>query len=331
MFGIFRTLLALAVVFGHLGSVPHIGAYAVFGFYFLSGYLMTYIMHHTYGYSLKGISQFCLNRWLRIFPIYYFSATLSLILVLLLGEEFTRSFHENIGFPQSTDQILRNLFLILTIHTDTRLVPPAWALTVECFYYLCIGFGLSATPLRTLIWFMASVTYTIYLIIGGASPSYRYFPVAAASLPFSAGALLYHFRQLKVYHSVVLAGNNLLVILILTITFNYIFGVYLMQSPRGVCFYINLLLTGFVINNLCERKKVFSIDKNLDSIIGDLSYPIYLLHYQCGLVVSYLASGWQLSRGLFLLAAVPIVIASGFLMARFFERPIEKIRNKIKR
>ena len=45
MFSAFRTLLALAVVFEHLGPTPYVGPYAAFGFDALSGYLMTCIMH----------------------------------------------------------------------------------------------------------------------------------------------------------------------------------------------------------------------------------------------------------------------------------------------
>ena len=62
MFGIFRTLLALAVVVDHLGGVHGMGTYAVFGFYVLSGYLMTMVLHRTYGYSISGFSRYALNR-----------------------------------------------------------------------------------------------------------------------------------------------------------------------------------------------------------------------------------------------------------------------------
>lgn len=41
MFGVYRTALALLVVAGHLGPLEHVGPYAVFAFYVLSGYLMT--------------------------------------------------------------------------------------------------------------------------------------------------------------------------------------------------------------------------------------------------------------------------------------------------
>lgn len=47
-------LLAFEVVVFHLLSVPIIGRYAVMSFFVLSGFLMTTIMHQTYGYTLKG-------------------------------------------------------------------------------------------------------------------------------------------------------------------------------------------------------------------------------------------------------------------------------------
>ena len=69
MFGTYRTLLALMVVFLHLGGVSVLGGYAVFGFYILSGYLMTYIMQKNYGYSRLGQARYAINRMLRIYPI----------------------------------------------------------------------------------------------------------------------------------------------------------------------------------------------------------------------------------------------------------------------
>lgn len=48
--------MALMVVFQHLGGVRVLGEHAVFGFYILSGYLMTLTLHASYGYSWRGIA-----------------------------------------------------------------------------------------------------------------------------------------------------------------------------------------------------------------------------------------------------------------------------------
>lgn len=70
MFGILRTILAINVVLLHVFSVPTLGNYSVSFFFVLSGFLMTYIMHETYGFDLKGVKYFWLNRILRLYPIY---------------------------------------------------------------------------------------------------------------------------------------------------------------------------------------------------------------------------------------------------------------------
>jgi peptidoglycan/LPS O-acetylase OafA/YrhL len=57
MFGALRTIWASMVVFGHIFWLSDFGRFAVFGFYILSGYLMTYVMHQSYGYNLAGVKN----------------------------------------------------------------------------------------------------------------------------------------------------------------------------------------------------------------------------------------------------------------------------------
>ena len=61
MFGVYRFLLALNVVFYHVLDVPGIGPLAVYSFFVLSGFLMTMIMQQTYGYSVTGIKKYAIN------------------------------------------------------------------------------------------------------------------------------------------------------------------------------------------------------------------------------------------------------------------------------
>jgi peptidoglycan/LPS O-acetylase OafA/YrhL len=61
------------------------GAYAVFGFYLLSGYLMTLVLNEVYDKS--HIIEYGINRCLRVFPIYWFFLLLTLLAVSLLHAE----------------------------------------------------------------------------------------------------------------------------------------------------------------------------------------------------------------------------------------------------
>ena len=64
MFGIYRYGLALCVAISHLwaGTIGGPAAYAVWGFYCLSGYLMTLILNEKYGFSPRGVGRFAANR-----------------------------------------------------------------------------------------------------------------------------------------------------------------------------------------------------------------------------------------------------------------------------
>ena len=100
MFGAYRTLLALFVVFFHIGHLPYLGSYAVFGFYVLSGYLMTLVMHTNYGYTLVGMTKYAVNRVLRIYPIYWLACLLSIFAIYLLGSGYAFKFHQALVIPR---------------------------------------------------------------------------------------------------------------------------------------------------------------------------------------------------------------------------------------
>ena len=85
MFGALRLFLAALVVYTHLGP-PHgaaLGKHAVFYFYLLSGFLITRILHERYDFDHKA---FWSNRFLRLYPIYFTVAVLTIPIVLWFPE-----------------------------------------------------------------------------------------------------------------------------------------------------------------------------------------------------------------------------------------------------
>jgi len=293
MFGLFRTFLACVVIIGHLHGPFQIGTYAVFGFYILSGYLMTTIMHGSYGYHASGRKRYVLNRLLIIYSTYWIAALLSLVCLFILGDKVSQ-FIYTIYFPSTISVWLKNFFLILTSLSSPRLSPATWALTVELFYYAMICIGISQTPRLSIIWLIGSLVYTGYLLFDDpANWASRYFPIPAASLPFAIGGCLYHFRSTfsRMLRATRISNPAIWTILI-CLNF-YIFSTIDkkwgtdLRSSLG--FYVNLVLIISTIS-ACLSRGFPLVDKELDKFLGKFSYPAYLMHWQAGAIILALFS-----------------------------------------
>lgn len=253
MFGLYRTVLAGMVVAQHLGGVPNVGAYAVFGFYTLSGYLMTLIMQENYGYSLKGAWKYGLNRFLRIYPIYWFSIVFMAVIILFVGEGFSTAYNERAYLPGNMGEVVRNICLFFPLREAPRLTPPSWALTVELFYYICIGLGLSRNGKIAIGWFVAGVLYHAAVNYYGLEWEYRYFYIPAASLPFSTGALIYHYKDRIKRLAGSEAVQRMPAILGGLMLANWLAGL-LAGDLRGIFFYVNYVINALLVVFLSHAK-----------------------------------------------------------------------------
>lgn len=334
MFGTYRTLLALLVMLLHYAYVPLIGEYAVFGFFALSGFLMTLIMQVSYGYSAKGIAAYAVNRFLRIYPIYWVAVIVSCVVLLSLDYWQTTGYNSSYYLPETAFQWLRNLALILDFHTSPSLIPPAWALTVELIYYVAIGLGLSRTRGSTITWFVASVLYTGYLLAGDGSWGQRYYSVGAASLPFSTGALIWHVRdELRQGMGFLLERAFTPHILFIGILGNWYLG-RLLDTQTGLSFYINYLLCSLMIIALFWRKSLPLVSPKIDAWIGALSYPIYVIHLPLAYVLRYAFRKMGISipgpEPFFFFISLPFVILAAWAIAATVEAATDSLRQRIK-
>lgn len=344
MFGLLRTTLALMVMVYHLfvGVLP-LGTYAVFGFYIISGYLMTLIMHESYGYTLIGRYSFATNRFLRLYPQYWIAALLSISLIIIWGADVTTSFHKSIYMPTSFQDMLHNLFMAFTAwfpnSINPRLVPPAWALTVEIFFYVLICLGISKTFLRVKIWLVLSVCYVVYSFVSGLEWSARYFPVAAASLPFAIGSTIYFLSKnsqfIEAFHKLPFSARSLYILFLA----NCIIWILISHADVGafieVGFYLNITFCSLLVIALVTGGKIIKLNRKIDKLIGDYSYPIYLLHWQSGLIASYVIFGEAFHefsyRGLVSLTCALVIVA---VLSTVFiygvDEPIQRVRKRIK-
>ncbi|MFT7156138.1 MAG: peptidoglycan/LPS O-acetylase OafA/YrhL [Parvicella sp.] len=342
MFGLYRTLLALLVVAQHLLQIPVIGHYAVHGFFILSGYLMTYIMQQSYGYSLKGKINFAINRFLRLFPSYWFLLFLSFLLVILFKEENSIAYRGFIFLPSTFFQFFQNITLLyFDLFPGTvspRLSPPTWALTIELFFYLFIALGVSKNKRITILWLLMGVVYFLFTYIFKLNDTYRYNMIFAGSLPFSIGAMIYYFRTelqeaLKKYPTFMnfyfLFGSILLNALLAMIAGKYDWLI-LVEINQVVNYFLNATIIIYLIDNSPP-----AIDKKTDKLIGDFSYPLYLFHWQAGFAVSMLIwnepiINMRLQGIVNCAGAVLFSVVISWLVIKFIDKPIEQIRKKIR-
>lgn len=343
MFGFFRLALAFNVVAYHIAGIPTIGKYAVYSFFILSGFLMTTIMKKTYGYTLVGFKRYFLNRFLRLYPIYWVLLIISFFLFLIIGFDFASSYHHKITLPQTTLDVIANIFFIYPeyrpVEYAVRLAPATWALTIELFFYFLIGLGISKTKSNTCLWFGFSILYVLYKIVFLNIFITGYGTILSASLPFSIGAMLYYYQ--KEIYNLLKKIRYYIPIFLLLFVINLIIpvysGIYVPDSHWKVELigaYLNLALSSFLITILLfDGDKYFN--KKVDRFLGDLSYPVYIFHITGAVTASWLIFG-TVEKGLnangfitFIIASV-ITIAVSIIVNHVLNKRIESKRNLVK-
>lgn len=319
MFGLYRYILAMMVVFAHaipiLPSSPNAaGAYAVFSFYILSGYLMTLVLNERYGFNWQGLQKYFINRALRIYPPYLIVLILT-ILSLLWLKSFT--IHPHIKIPTTLLEWAINLTMFnMRITDNIRVVPSAWSLFIEITYY--IGMGILSKRRIAYLWFSGSVIFTVILIYSETDWGYRYFSIPGPSIAFSTGAIVYHLKaRLKPFY---------IFPIILLIIGNFIYW-----TMTG--WWDGIFMYGFYIHIILSASLLFSI-KTIkapawDKKIGNLSYPIFLCHW----LIIGLFSTWieSMNKGLWLFIGIlPFVNLLGWMIYVVVEVRINRIREMLR-
>jgi len=322
MLGTVRFILAALVILNHLWlpTANRVGAHAVTAFYMISGYLMTKVIHDVYGHSLRGAGHFLANRALRIYPIYWFCLFTTLILIAACGDAFRA--YALIAVPDMK-QLFQNVTLIELGSSEVILVPPAWSLTVEFAYYLAMIAGLSRHRYVSIAWFSLSLIYTAWLIASDAPFSERYYPIAAASLFFSIGALVYWYRASL--HWLRLPSLAFWPLLLL-----FCFSPMLLESVGLDRLMIGFYLPTFLFVSLVVTATQSS-ELQHDRWLGDLAYPMFLLHFLCAGIVKLVLPGLQPLGEAFLAISFLLALSLSAALVRLQSVTIEPARSRMRR
>jgi len=349
--GTLRTLFAIAVVLAHCWPTDGVflpGQNAVQLFYIISGFLISLILIEKRRYPHVGF--FYLNRFLRLYPIYFLIAGVTLVLYCVLGNDAFFSVYEHSPKPARALLVTVNASLFgqdwvmfsgvtnkqLIFTKDFRtsdillynglLVHQAWTLGLEMSFYLIAPLIL---PRRRWIWSLVIVSLLIRLIligtgVGIADPwTYRFFPSELAL--FLAGALShqlllpYYKTKAWAHHYGGASATCLLVLLSVLFPF-----VRIIEPIREVLFYLLFLL-------LLPLTFIFQNEFAADKYIGDLSYPIYVVHTLV-IWLTYRFAEHLSIKGVF---EIPIMCVVGSLLGaallnRYIAIPFELLRSRLR-
>jgi peptidoglycan/LPS O-acetylase OafA/YrhL len=213
-----------------------------------------------------------------------------------------------------------------------RLAPATWALTIELFFYLAIGLGLSKSKQLTTMWFLFSLAWVLWTNFSTRMWGIGYGDIIVASLPFSLGALVYHYKSFvsriidRIGFVSILA---IFTINIMTVVVSYYVWHDKFWFFNAVGTWVNLIFSGLVIILLLEKGHIY-LSKQTDRFLGDLSYPIYIFHWSGAAFASWLlSSGPNKGFWVFFWGLVFTILVSIFVN-RFVNDNIEKLRNIIR-
>lgn len=353
--GFLRLLLALSVVANHSTSIFGIdfvgGRIAVQAFFMISGFYMALILNEKYVGKNSNYFLFISNRILRIYPTYWVVAMFTLFLSYFLlhyqhsGNKSALWYFLNyvsfLDFKAIIFIIITNivvlgqdlylflgldiahkeLFFTSNFYSTTPhfwnflIIPPGWSISLELMFYLIAPFILRSKT--SVIIIIASLCLILRLILiyklklSDDPWNYRFFPTEL--LFFLLGALSFNAKNFfEKYHNQ-LIGYVLIFLLLITTLFYTLFT----KSVITDIFYYALI---FICLPLLF--KLFSSNK-IDAKIGELSYPVYLVHTP--IILIYDSFNLNLPKGP---VVAVISIFTSYLLIKLLIKPIEKYRQK---
>jgi len=338
-FGIYRYVLACLVILTHLGPRQYgtVGLYAVFAFYILSGYVASFILHHTYLPLPGGLRKFAINRFLRIFPLYWVVMACTLPLLMAFPHEALQisTFHI---VPQDIRDWAWNILAIGMVNPITGalythdILPVSWSLGVELIWWALIPKILIDSGLRRTLLY-CSIGYTVCGIVFSIglqrfAPSFQFWSAMAASLPFCTGVLLLMRKNRN--HFVIPHSFGVITMIMFVVFIRNAPSFY--TDPSSVEFFIGFIINVLLVAYLSQidRKSLPMAVQKLDDFLGNLAYPIYLVHLPLGLAVhvmlpSLSVKGWTIWAIVTILSSVTALI-----LYHAVELPVNSIRRRMK-
>jgi peptidoglycan/LPS O-acetylase OafA/YrhL len=359
--GLLRIVLALSVVNIHaklVGWSPMGGDTAVQLFFIISGFYMAMVLNEKYLPDKTTNLDFWRSRAWRIFPAYCVVLLATLIaggVFALVGAGLIQPFDAWEQMLRADTSRVQLVFLGLTQMTfigldvsnftaigahgqvgftanawlenfpvwRSLIVPQAWTLSLELYFYLLAPY-LVRRKMPTILWILVtsfSLRVLAAALLGYRTDpwSYRFFPFEL--LFFLAGVVAYRLGKLRGRAGARAAMSSRCLVAVLVFCAGAIgrFGV------PGQSWFIAPTLMAFLFLSI---SKLFELTKHnrTDRLLGELSYPLYLCHVLVVWVAAIIVppgAGWNRAT-----VALTSICAAGMIYF-YVDRRVDKIRHRL--
>lgn len=303
---------------------------------------MTLVLNEKYIFGKDSYRIFIINRFLRIYPVYW------IVLVLICIEIFIhcdRNILYCFNYPVSSSSIntaisslqyfLKNIFLFISVTYFTPsslsfgffLVPFSWTLGVELLYYLIAPFFVRRKLKIILILILLSYITRILVFKYNNLESEGFVYLNMWFLPSELMFFLFGTISYKIYVQIrrmtipnyIYALSSMFLVLF-TLMFSYIIQLFPQgEGIVGWLYYLSVLLSIPFLFNYTKMNKFINS-------FGELSYPIYISH---SLMILLLPIGLVgVDKNVYPLFVLFLTIIFSFVLRMLIEIPIEKIRQK---
>lgn len=318
-----RFAMAVCVVGTHMwrAAFKDAGLHAVFGFFAISGFLITRISATSY----KGRPfSFLFNRFLRIYPQYLVAIALG-ALVAWQTPAVAAHFNNTLQLPGSVPDAIRQITIFGLRSAAVLLSPASWSLNVELYFYLLIGLVTYRSELLTYGALLVTAIMGYLAAIGHAFFGFYGDPLGNAFVFFLGSSAYFLSRRLQPPRW--LGWLMLAVYTLLAIASR----LFVTNSPGCD---VLLVLSAIAVAVMLIRPPQIdpaglfgTITPQAANFVGRLAYPLFLVHWACTTpVFAWLG---QPGAGLFC-GGMTLSLLVSCLMVLGIDRPIENLRRRVR-
>lgn len=351
--GLIRFFLAISVIFSHLNINGMFtgGGIAVQSFYIISGFFVALMFDSSPAYA--NLKKFYRSRVLRIFPIYYAVFFLAILFTSISGIHSLDGAGEifsSFNFETKLLLVFSNVFIFFqdwvmflgwndghlgfVSHFSQSspplyhflMVPQAWSLAIELSFYLVAPFLVRCKTVTLIFLVVLGLVIRIIFYKNGLFEdpwSYRFFGLELFT--FLIGILSYRiYKKGRNEKWEILASKKMG---FFSLLFMLCFAVTLKALPAPVkllapFFYLSIFILLPIIFNFTKSNK-------LDRFIGELSYPLYVVHI---LVINLADAIFDdlAEKNYYYSFVVLVSILAAIVLNSTIQKKIDNYRSKIK-